>query len=148
MNTKATRREIALDEAIRDAEIILNLDNVSTRRKIAILKDCIWQITEAEGKYRLHFYSAGVKALIDPADSSDWDAWDAAIYPHKRHLRHEHVFPIKFLVGEMLNDPACVADVLTNKAVACLVTKDEHLLLKGSDGWARYERAGISVYQR
>lgn len=72
--------------------------------------------------------------------------------PHwwRKQIRHEHVFTRKSLVEEMLARPEKVEEILREKAIACVVTKDEHVRLtrfdKTHSGWDRYRAAGISVF--
>lgn len=69
-----------------------------------------------------------------------------------RELRHEHVFERAKLVEELLKHPE-KADEIADLAVACTVTRTEHNSLAAVcrlnpqlSGWARYQAAGIKVY--
>lgn len=78
-----------------------------------------------------------------------WPVSDPAL------LEHEHVYPRKWLIEQMLAEPSAVELILTTFALACTVTKDEHRRLAaaeranlGLDGWQRYYAAGIAVLLR
>lgn len=65
-------------------------------------------------------------------------------------ITHEHVVPRKWIVGALLQHPSYADDFL-KCAVACVVTKDEHVRLSRVDrngsffGWERYVVADIEV---
>jgi hypothetical protein len=89
----------------------------------------------SNGKYGTRYRSAGALDITDPA-----------------LLEHEHVYPRKWLIEQMLAAPDAVEMILTTFALACTVTKDEHRLLAaaeranpGLDGWQRYHAAGVVV---
>ena len=68
----------------------------------------------------------------------------AAIGQPIKNLHHEHVHTRKSLVTALL-DGEPIDDVLA-RAIACVVTRPEHKLLKAGDGWDRY--SGIKVIDR
>jgi hypothetical protein len=91
------------------------------------LSNCIWKATEAEGgKYRIRYCS------------------EAAVGVRKNLLHHEHVVSRKSLVEALLNGEP-VESVLS-RAVACIVTREEHERLPPGEGWERYR--GIKVIDR
>ena len=128
-------RDDRLASAIRAAEALVNLDLYPAHKR-ELLSICVWKVTEIDGKQNLRFVSRGaVEASVGES------------------LEHEHVFPRKGMVDEMMGGKP-VAEVLKD-AVACLVTKSEHEQLtretRGNPdlvGWARYEKAGIEVIDR
>jgi hypothetical protein len=116
-------------EAIR---IIVRNGKILPKHKRELIPTVLWKITEAEGKYRLRFRSAG-----------------ALTCKQANQLRHEHVFTRKQLTHELLHHPRAIKRILT-KCLACVVTKAEHTKLNrvpsAVQGWARYRKAGIKVY--
>ena len=120
-------REERITSAVTALRAILPLDLYAAHKR-ELIDVCIWKITEADGKYKTRYWSEG--ALDSPR--SQW--------------RHEHVFEKKELIQRLLGGEklGCVlADT-----VACIVTKEEHLLLgaSSSSGWKRYRDAGIQVF--
>jgi hypothetical protein len=95
------------------------------------LEIALWKITEADGKHNTQFRSMAACTLPD------------------NELIHEHVFRIAPLARKLMNGcPEDIDRILEEKAVACLVTKDEHDSLhvdRELDGWERYRRARITV---
>jgi hypothetical protein len=89
----------------------------------------------ANGKYGTRYRSRGALHIDDPAT-----------------LEHEHVYPRKWLIEQMLDSPDTVEMVLTHFAIACTVTSDEHRRLARAEkvdplltGWERYHAAGVEV---
>lgn len=89
----------------------------------------------ANGKYGTRYRSKGALEVTDPAT-----------------LEHEHVYPRKWLIEQMLDSPSSVELVLTHFAIACTVTTAEHRLLARAEranpelaGWERYHAAGVEV---
>ena len=102
---------------------------------IELLKICIWKLSVAEvgNKYKIRYRS--VQSLENPP----------------KNLQHEHVFEISKLIKELRADPGGI-DGIVAKAVACVVTRQEHKSLtelsRGNPnlhGWDRYQAAGIQV---
>ena len=120
-----------IQSAITVIEALLPL-KIQERMKRKFLSNCLWQITQAEGrnKYEIRYRS---QASLDA--------------PRKK-LRHEHVTQRKAMVEALLAN-AVDAKKIAADALGCVVTKDEHALLadvdKSIDGWERYRRAGIVV---
>ena len=96
--------------------------------KKELLSTCIWKITEADGKWKVRYWSEGALS-VSPKD-----------------LRHEHVYERKELVSRLLSGEN--VDSVVKNAIACLVTKDEHIALNSSagSGWRRYQDCGIRVF--
>ncbi|HWQ88735.1 MAG TPA: hypothetical protein VN374_02030 [Desulfitobacteriaceae bacterium] len=106
---------------------ILGADS-DARHKKDLLDICIWQITEIDGKYKARYRSEGAM------NKQNW-----------KTVQHEHVYQRKHLIECLLNDHDIEA--LFTKAVACLVTKEEHDHLSNTlIGWNRYKDAQIKVY--
>jgi len=96
--------------------------------KKELLSICIWKITQADGKYKVRYWSEG------------------AVSAEKRKLQHEHVVERKELIQRLLAGEE--VDLVVADAIACIVTEEEHALLGKSQasGWSRYRDAGIRVY--
>ena len=118
------------ESALRLAQAIVALgDGVLLQHKRKLLRDVVWIVTEANGKYNTRYISE-------------------AVLKGQKPIQHEHVFPIEGLVEQMLGNPDLIEQVL-NSAIACLVTKEEHIRLgQSGEGWKRYRQAGIRVYDR
>jgi len=128
-------------ERIRSAYLaikaILDLD-LYKQHKRDLLDICIWKITEVDGK-----------------DKTRYRSLEALNEKNSRNLQHEHVFEKSFLIDMLLDNKDDYEHIL-EKAVACMVTKEEHERLtrisreyKGKidlQGWARYKMAKIRVY--
>jgi hypothetical protein len=89
----------------------------------------------SNGKYGTRYRSADALGVTDPA-----------------LLEHEHVYPRKWLIEQMLAEPSAVEMVLTHCALACTVTEAEHRRLAAAEranpgltGWERYHAAGVVV---
>src|SRR5204863_9144842 len=92
-----------------------------------MLSHALWFVTQADGgKYGIRYCTK------------------AAIGQPIKNLHHEHVHTRKSLVTALL-DGEPIDDVLA-RAIACVVTRPEHKLLKAGDGWDRY--SGIKVIDR
>lgn len=113
-----------------------------------------WAVTEihadAEFKFfRQRYLSHGVRLLFEKAIKQEGRLSKSQLV---KGLRHEHVWPRKFLVQEILaaKDRSMVLAAL-NRAVACVVTKDEELLhglKRFGNGWDRYREAKLRVWDR
>jgi len=118
--------------ALRLARTIAELDvDVLLTHKRKLLRDVVWIVTEANGKGNTRYVSE-------------------AVYSGQGPIRHEHVLPIKYLVGRMLESPETISQVL-DSAIGWLVTEGEHRLLPSNsagEGWDRYRQAGIRVFDR
>ncbi len=120
-----------IERAITVIEALLPL-KINERMKKKFLSNCLWQITQAEGrnKHEIRFRSQG------------------AINAPRKELRHEHVTQRKAMVKALIDRPGDARNIVA-QAQGCVVTKDEHSLLndvdKLIDGWERYRRAGVVV---
>ena len=106
---------------------ILPLDLYPSHKK-ELLSACIWKITEADGKLKTRYWSKG------------------ALSAQRKDLRHEHVIERKELIARLLSDED--VDSVLESAIACIVTKQEHITLTRSakSGWDRYKDCEIGVY--
>lgn len=109
---------------------------VSGKHKKEIISLMIWMITERFGKWNARFRSEKARYM----KSKDGG------------IRHEHVYRRKDLIHNILNNSKNTSAILKN-AIACIVTKEEHLMLNkidkdkpNLDGWDRYKEAKIRVY--
>lgn len=115
-------------------QAILNADCVEAHKR-DLLDICIWKWTEIDGKWNTRFRSEGAMK------KENW-----------KLVQHEHVFQRRNLIQQFLAQEDTI-EALLNRAIGCLVTKREHELLtnlsqkeRDIDGWERYRRAGIPVY--
>jgi hypothetical protein len=120
-------RDKRISSAVTAITALLPLDLYIPHKK-ELLSTCIWKITEADGKFKVRYWSEG--ALIAPV----------------KQLRHEHVFERKELIERLMSGEN-IASVISD-AIACIVTKDEHDLLSASaqSGWKRYHDCQIGVF--
>lgn len=95
-----------------------------------LLNVLLWKITESESpKHKTRFQSQGA---LDCRD--------------KAKLRHEHVFPRKVMITELLKAAPQEIDDILKKAIGCTVTAKEHNRLSNKqEGWKRYRKAGVVV---
>ena len=116
-----------IKSAVTAVEAILPLELYLAHKK-ELISVCIWKITEADGKSKVQFWSE--EAIMDQGGK----------------LQHEHVYERKELISRLLSGES--VDSVVADAIACMVTKDEHLILSKSDsnGWQRYRDSGIRVY--
>jgi len=130
---QSTGSQNTVIDATKAVRAIMRL-KINPGVKKPLLSRCIWLITEANEKYRLRFRS------------------EEALGAAKKELRHEHVFPRRDLIRALMRSTSSVKRIL-KKAVACVVTEDEHRRLDRVsrenprlEGWKRYKVAGIRVY--
>jgi hypothetical protein len=111
----------------KDAPSIL-LEDVKT-----LVDRSLWLITEADGKYKTRYWTKGALACSD-----------------KKQLRHEHPYQRSKMVAALLKAAPNDVDAILNDAIGCIVTKDEDRRLREfgreHDGWERYRRAGLEVF--
>jgi hypothetical protein len=138
--TKLTSAQI-IESAIALANAILATDALAQHKR-ELLDVCIWKVSEANGKYGVRYWSAGVLQLVQQHGELL-----AILKQRPMLLRHEHVNTRKSLVDTMFNDPSSVARILQEETIACLVTIDEHGKLSNHDnGFARYFAANIQIW--
>ncbi len=122
-----------VQSAVRLIKLILQ-DGVEIllEHRRMVLDAALWKITEAEShhKHRTRFCSLAVFS------SADCDC------------RHDHVFQKAKMIDDLVKGGPNSVDEIVSKAVACTITREEHLILNGHndlDGWERYRKAGITV---
>lgn len=129
--------DAVLRDAIAIATFAVNARIREVTKKELLSKYVLVLLTHgtANGKYGTRYRSIDALHIADPAT-----------------LEHEHVFPRKWLVEQMMESPEAVEMVLTHFAIACTVTSDEHRRLAHAErantalaGWERYHAAGIEV---
>jgi len=120
--------------AVNVARLALDADDILPEHRHWLLSVAVWKYTEADGKWNTRHRSRAALGITD-----------------KRHLNHEHVFPRKWLRERMLAEPDRFQEIMA-MAVACLVTRNEHVRLTDVtrahpelEGWNRYAAAGIEV---
>jgi hypothetical protein len=123
-----------IESALNAVRALLAADLIDAHKR-ELLSVCIWKLSLAEGKskYTTRFMSAASSGRI------------------ARHLAHEHVHERAKLVSALLSG-ALAPDNLSALAVACTVTRDEHVRLTAVgkvdpsiDGWERYRIASVAV---
>jgi hypothetical protein len=138
--TKLTSAQI-IESAIVLAHAILATDAL-IQHKRELLDICIWKVSEANGKYGVRYWSAGVLHLVQ-----EYGGLTAILKNRPIVLRHEHVNTRKSLVDAMLADATAISRILKEDVIACLVTTDEHPKLSSKyDGFARYLAADIQIW--
>ena len=120
-------RNKRIESAIIAIKALLPLELYPAHKR-ELLGVCIWKITEADGKMKVRYWSEG------------------SISNEKAKLQHEHVHERKELIIRLLNGEA--VELVVKDAIACMVTKEEHLVLGKSSslGWQRYKEQGIKVF--
>jgi hypothetical protein len=146
--TKKEEQERVISSAISVIKYILKIKKgVLLEHKKRILTSMIWVITEADGltaekrtgyKKKITYISESVKKRRDSGDESI------------KGLIHEHVYKRKNIVQELLNEQTNI-ELILKKAIGCIVTSEEHHKLhkikdNECDGWERYKKAGIKVF--
>lgn len=120
-----------------------------------ITNHCLWYVTSISEYYKWkylsqRYFSQRALEFIDSMSGSS-----SELNKSMPNLRHEHVFTRKSLIKEIANakNECSIREILTNKAIGCVVTKDEDNILRESknlEGWDRYKngRSVIKVYDR
>jgi hypothetical protein len=101
--------------------------------------NAIWYVSEAAGKYKTRYRSAGVLSLEAETPVRKWSS----------ELRHDHVSTRRSVI-ERLSAPGADVEAVLSSVVSCIVTKTEHERLTRFDetcqGWDRYLAARVDVY--
>jgi hypothetical protein len=114
------------------AQLILEAEELLPAHRKKMLKEVLWMISEADGKYSTRYRSAEVVRLANEQADSDV------------LIQHEHVFPKAKVATRLLRErQAFLAnpgelEKLLDQTIGCVVTKDEHNRLGVGEGWARY----------
>jgi hypothetical protein len=114
---------------------------LDTKLKKKALSKVQWMATEIHGKYKCRYASEAAQAQIDQGNFKD--------------LQHEHVYRKKD-VTKVLLEMRKLTEILEviQKLRGCVVTVAEHRRLTAADspetknGWARYIKADIKVWDR
>jgi hypothetical protein len=128
----AENEEEIFTAAIATARFAVSSPDLFDKYRSELLDNVLWLVTVApSGKYGTRFRSRA--AVEDPA----------------AQLRHEHVYTRRTLIRQMMADPSCIEQIIRERAIGCVVTKDEHRRLtpfdRSHEGWDRYREAGIEV---
>ena len=121
------------------ARFALSSGDLTEEHRTQLLNNAVWYVSEAAGKYKTRYRSAGVLALETDAPIRKW--WS--------DLRHDHVTTRRSILEQLRKADADVGAVLSS-VVSCVVTKPEHERLSQFDvtraGWDRYRVARVDVY--
>lgn len=150
---KGREKKAVIDSVTTAIRHILNMpddgNKIIVHHKKLLLGQMIWMFTEADGlttegkrtnyKYKLTYISEGTKKRRDKSGEDSKN--------YIKGLRHEHVHMKNELIKKLLAKPKNV-DAILKKAIGCVVTKKEHdsLTHKDCDGWKRYKKAKIRVW--
>ncbi|WP_344688363.1 hypothetical protein [Blastococcus jejuensis] len=126
----ADDREVS---AIRLVQALLRTPDLLPTHRREMLRLALYKYTEARaGKHGLRYRTRGVMDTTRPSP-----------------VEHEHVRSRLSLLGDLEAGGADLAPLVLGTATACLVTREEHALLravpKEADGWARYAEAGLEI---
>lgn len=119
------------------AKLILANEEILHAHRKKMLKEVLWLISEADGKYSTRYRSAEVIRLArDVPDCVEL-------------IQHEHVYPKAQVADRLLKervallaDPAEL-DKLLDQTVGCVVLKTEHTKLGKGEGWVRYAKVAV-----
>lgn len=114
--------------------------NYLAYQKELLTRVLLWKFSEITGKYTTRYRSERALHVDHGADRKRRAA--------ERVLDHEHVYQRAQLADELLARPEDM-EAIVARAIGCTVTKEEHRGLgnvNGVDGWERYRRAGIRVF--
>ena len=130
-NPDATRVVASAKHAIKH---ILSMEApVIEEHKKSLISRMLWKVTEAHGKYTTRYFS------------------EKALTCTKHEQRHDHVWTRRKMVQSLIDNPMRLDEEI-NRAIACIVTKEEHRKLSefdaSYDGWERYKMAKIRVWDR
>lgn len=127
-------RDKQISEAILIVKEMLKLD-ISKDMKAKVIYDMIWNISGVDYRNKIRFQTV------------------EALKTENKIIQHEHVYPIKLVIEQILKNPTKCEAILRKKTIGCMVTKDEHKLLNavdkkspGIEGWIRYDKANIKVF--
>jgi len=131
--------ELIKRSALKIIDFVVNEQDVHPHVWDIIIGYMQWSLTEIKKnlKYNTRYYSE--KAL-----------------EQREPLRHEHVYPQKYIRNLILTNNQKFLDIIP-KMIGCTVTKTEANILTKNDrnnpelqsqGWNRYKKAGIKVFDR
>jgi len=142
---KPTPEEIILSttEIIRYIREMSGGNIILEKHRRGLIDKMIWYRTEAKGKYKTTYQSErAIEKKKELKKAGENNSKNIAKY-----LRHDHVHMREVLINELL-DKNNDLDLILAKAIGCTITKEEHSALphKKCDGWPRYEKARIRVF--
>jgi hypothetical protein len=109
-----------------------------------IIKGAVWMATEGMPRKGKPKYKYTTRYRSNAALALGEHLWKDG----RCLVRHEHVWPIRREIDEIMENPADAERVL-RRAQGCVVTIDEHSGLskfdKTHDGWDRYAAARVDV---
>jgi hypothetical protein len=121
------------------ARFALDSAELTEDHRRQLLNNAVWYVSEAAGKYKTRYRSAGVLLLEAETPVTKW--WS--------ELRHDHVTTRRSIL-QSLNVPGADVEAILRSVVSCIVTRTEHERLTRFDeachGWDRYLAAHIDVY--
>lgn len=121
------------------ARFAVDSDELTADHRRQLLNNAVWYVSEAAGKYKTRYRSAGVLSLEAETPMPNW----------RSELRHDHVTTRRAVVASLMTPGADIEGILRS-VVSCVVTKIEHERLTEHDdtcaGWDRYLAARIDVY--
>ena len=120
------------------ARLILQNEELHLRHRKAMIKNILWWISEAHGKYSTRYRSKAVVALALSEPNS------------AEKVQHEHVFPRARIADQMLREKDELLgdserlDRLLSSTVGCVVLASEHRQLDNhAEGWQRYTKVPV-----
>lgn len=135
---RRTNAESVIASAKKLAHLLLSSDELLPQHRKKMLKEVVWLITEADGKYSTRYRSKEVVRLAEETPTCDVK------------IQHEHVYPRAAIADEILarkdefSRHPNKLDQLLDEAVGCVVTIAEHReLLKNQKGWKRYKNVAV-----
>lgn len=121
-----------IESASSAVQQILAMEQILEKHKRELLSAMIWKISEANGKWNTRYFS------------------ENALNNAGARLQHEHVVTRKSLIDKLLARPEDFQTIL-EQIIACVVTTDDHKALSmfdSEEGWERYKKAGLKVWDR
>lgn len=132
--TPAYDRAERLSAAIAAARFAVTHPDLHVAMRKRVLVQATWEATEVDGKLTPRYRSPAAMQYNGPK--------------YHAQLRHDHVHTRALLIEQMLTHPEQLEDIM-RRAVACLVTAEEHTRLGIFDtshtGWERYLAARVDV---
>jgi hypothetical protein len=125
----------AMQSFIHAASLVVGSKEILEKHKKQLLDTIVWKATEAAGRNKKD--TRFITEFVYEADRAGKSI----------KVNFEHVRPKKKVIGDLLASPDKIKSILYN-AMACMVTHDEHRLLKDGEGWDRYKAANLRVYDR
>ena len=136
--SKRDNAEEIIASAKKLAVLVLQNEELHLRHRRAMIKNILWWISEAHGKYTTQYRSKAVVALAlsDPTSTEK--------------VQHEHVFPRAKVADQMLKEKDALLrapaklDQLLSSTVGCVVLASEHRQLDNhAEGWRRYAKVPV-----